>query len=177
MWDRPGPWIKPVSPALTGGFLTTEPPGKSLTSCYTDFQTIFFFSASSSPTFRVTWCFIFLSFSEFWIWICLSLCCSTAVLGFSIHWLLSQLLLIHGLSIFQKFGAVISIPSLPFFFFPFYCQEVFNVPCLTESWRLGFNAHRGTEENTLGPRNMNWNWDPHIKPELSKEWNISERID
>ena len=28
MWNRPGPGIKPVSPALTGGFFTTEPPGK-----------------------------------------------------------------------------------------------------------------------------------------------------
>ena len=30
MWDPPGPGIKPVSPALAGGFLTTVPPGKSL---------------------------------------------------------------------------------------------------------------------------------------------------
>ena len=28
-WDLPGPGIEPVSPALTVGFLTTEPPGKS----------------------------------------------------------------------------------------------------------------------------------------------------
>ena len=28
MWDLPGPGIKPVSPALVGGFLSTEPPGK-----------------------------------------------------------------------------------------------------------------------------------------------------
>ena len=28
MWDLPGPGVKPVSPALAGGFLTTEPPGK-----------------------------------------------------------------------------------------------------------------------------------------------------
>ena len=28
MWDLPGPGIEPVSPALTGGFSTTEPPGK-----------------------------------------------------------------------------------------------------------------------------------------------------
>ena len=27
-WDLPGPGIKPVSPALTGRFFTTEPPGK-----------------------------------------------------------------------------------------------------------------------------------------------------
>ena len=30
MWDPPGPGIKPVSPALAGGFLTTAPPGKFL---------------------------------------------------------------------------------------------------------------------------------------------------
>ena len=30
MWDLPGPGIKPVSPALTGGFLTITPAGKSL---------------------------------------------------------------------------------------------------------------------------------------------------
>ena len=28
MWDLPGPGIESVSPALTGGFFTTEPPGK-----------------------------------------------------------------------------------------------------------------------------------------------------
>ena len=28
-WDLPGPGLKPVSPALTGRFLTTAPPGKS----------------------------------------------------------------------------------------------------------------------------------------------------
>ena len=28
MWDLPGPGPEPVSPALAGGFLTTEPPGK-----------------------------------------------------------------------------------------------------------------------------------------------------
>jgi len=27
--DLPGPGIKPTSPALAGGFFTTEPPGKS----------------------------------------------------------------------------------------------------------------------------------------------------
>ena len=29
MWDLPGPGLKPVSPALAGGFLATVPPGKS----------------------------------------------------------------------------------------------------------------------------------------------------
>ena len=28
MWDLPGPGLEPVSPALAGGLLTTEPPGK-----------------------------------------------------------------------------------------------------------------------------------------------------
>ena len=29
-WDLPGSGIEPVSPALAGGFFTTEPPGKPL---------------------------------------------------------------------------------------------------------------------------------------------------
>ena len=29
MWDLPRPGIKPISPALAGGFLTIEPPRKS----------------------------------------------------------------------------------------------------------------------------------------------------
>ena len=29
MWDLLGPGIKPMPPALAGGFLTTAPPGKS----------------------------------------------------------------------------------------------------------------------------------------------------
>ena len=29
MWDLPRPRIKPMSPALTGGFFTIEPPGKT----------------------------------------------------------------------------------------------------------------------------------------------------
>ena len=28
MWDLPGPGLKPMSPALAGGFLTAAPPGK-----------------------------------------------------------------------------------------------------------------------------------------------------
>ena len=35
MWDLPRPGFEPVSPALAGGFLTTAPPGKSLTSLLT----------------------------------------------------------------------------------------------------------------------------------------------
>ena len=30
MWDLPGSGIEPVSPALAGGFFTTEPPGKPI---------------------------------------------------------------------------------------------------------------------------------------------------
>ena len=30
MWDLPGSGIEPMSPVLTGGFFTTEPPGKPL---------------------------------------------------------------------------------------------------------------------------------------------------
>ena len=29
MWDLPGSGLEPTCPALTGGFLTTAPPGKS----------------------------------------------------------------------------------------------------------------------------------------------------
>ena len=29
MWDLPSPGLKPVSPALAGGFLITAPPGKA----------------------------------------------------------------------------------------------------------------------------------------------------
>ena len=35
MWDLPGPGLKPVSPALAGGFLTTAQPGKPLPSLLT----------------------------------------------------------------------------------------------------------------------------------------------
>ena len=36
MWDLPRPGIEPVSPALKGGFSTTEPPEKSLSDIYTN---------------------------------------------------------------------------------------------------------------------------------------------
>ena len=32
MWDLLGPGLKPVSPVLAGGFLTTVPPGKPFAS-------------------------------------------------------------------------------------------------------------------------------------------------
>jgi len=31
MWNQPGPGIEHISPALAGGFVSTEPPGKSYT--------------------------------------------------------------------------------------------------------------------------------------------------
>ena len=34
MWDLPGPGIKPMFPALVGGFLTTAPPGESGNICF-----------------------------------------------------------------------------------------------------------------------------------------------
>ena len=34
MWDLPGPGLEPVSPALAGGFLTTEPPGSPAVGFY-----------------------------------------------------------------------------------------------------------------------------------------------
>ena len=36
MWSLPGPGIEPMSPALAGGFLTTGPPGKSLSPCWAE---------------------------------------------------------------------------------------------------------------------------------------------
>ena len=42
MWGLPGSGIKPVSPALAGGFFTTESPGKS--------YDIFFFNFQSALT-------------------------------------------------------------------------------------------------------------------------------
>ena len=43
MWDLPGPGLKPVSPALAGGFLTTAPPGKPETYIF-KVKTIYFFA-------------------------------------------------------------------------------------------------------------------------------------
>ena len=34
MWDPPRPGLKPMSPALAGGFSTTAPPGKPLCSLF-----------------------------------------------------------------------------------------------------------------------------------------------
>ena len=38
MWDLPRPGLDPMSPALAGGFLTTEPPGKPQTSSSDSFN-------------------------------------------------------------------------------------------------------------------------------------------
>ena len=35
MWDLPEPGIEPMSPALTGGLSTTEPPGKPQKNIFT----------------------------------------------------------------------------------------------------------------------------------------------
>jgi len=34
MWDLPRPGMEPMSPALAGGFFTTEPPGKPRSEFY-----------------------------------------------------------------------------------------------------------------------------------------------
>ena len=39
IWELAGPGIKPVSPALTGGFFTTEPPGKPFQSSFNNLFT------------------------------------------------------------------------------------------------------------------------------------------
>ena len=41
MWDLPEPGIKPVTPALAGKFVTTEPPGKSLPSLNSSILNLF----------------------------------------------------------------------------------------------------------------------------------------
>ena len=45
LWDLPGPRIEPLSPALAGGFLTTEPPGKSLYYCFQNQSSDGYFSS------------------------------------------------------------------------------------------------------------------------------------
>ena len=49
MWDLPRPGLKPVSPALAGGFLTTAPPGKS--------QELQFLKKEGKICTPKTWCF------------------------------------------------------------------------------------------------------------------------
>jgi len=38
--DLPDPGIKPVSPALAGGFFTIEPPGKPLSGIFSSIQSL-----------------------------------------------------------------------------------------------------------------------------------------
>ena len=51
MWDLPGPGLEPMSPALAGGFLTTEPPGNS--------QDIEFYQTLSTSIEMIIWFFFF----------------------------------------------------------------------------------------------------------------------
>ena len=53
MWDPPGPGLEPVSSALAGRFLTTVPPGKSLS-----IASLF----SVSMTLFLLWLFIYFVF-------------------------------------------------------------------------------------------------------------------
>ena len=53
MWTLPGPGIKPVSPALADGFLTSGPPGKPITSV------VFFFPPQNMCFLQYeTWSFL-----------------------------------------------------------------------------------------------------------------------
>ena len=66
MWDLPGPGLEPVSPALAGGFLTTEPPGKPyLFICYLTMWVSFFVMFGSFAYFFYWVVYIFLAFSLF----------------------------------------------------------------------------------------------------------------
>ena len=40
MWDLPGPGLEPMSPAPAGGFLTTVPPGKSVSCNFNHYLTV-----------------------------------------------------------------------------------------------------------------------------------------
>ena len=44
MWDLPGPGLEPMCPALAGGFLTTEPPGKPAAELFVTLHAEFFSS-------------------------------------------------------------------------------------------------------------------------------------
>ena len=53
MWDLPGSGLKPVSPPLAGGFLTTVSPGKSRTFKYIfSSQLVETFTGTPLPTIR-----------------------------------------------------------------------------------------------------------------------------
>ena len=53
MWDLPGPGLKPVSPALAGGFLITAPPGKPLKLCF--FKEAFHHSTVRNKDYQKVW--------------------------------------------------------------------------------------------------------------------------
>ena len=55
MWDLPGPGLEPMSPALAGRFLTTEPPGKPFS----------FISKILFDHWKKGWSFPFVSFGMF----------------------------------------------------------------------------------------------------------------
>ena len=59
LWNPPGPGIEPMLPALAGGFLHTEPPGKSI---YSIFNT-----SSILPEFSYIHIFVFYSIGLFFI--------------------------------------------------------------------------------------------------------------
>ena len=54
MWDLPGPGLKPVSPALAGGFLATVPPGKSLSVFHFEYLA-FLLLPDFLPQITITW--------------------------------------------------------------------------------------------------------------------------
>ena len=72
MWDLPGPGIEPMSPALAGRFLTTEPPGKSLCFCLYLLASPAVFALYGSC--RVIWyinickCYMFTVSCDFYHW-------------------------------------------------------------------------------------------------------------
>ena len=56
MWDLPRPGLKPVSPALAGGFLTTVPPGKpSKGSLNRDCSELYLFLQEAFPDVLSDW--------------------------------------------------------------------------------------------------------------------------
>ena len=65
MWDLPGPQLEPVSPALAGGFLTTAPPGKSLSfiflTCFSpcSFLTFLLVSLPAFPSASISLCLFY----------------------------------------------------------------------------------------------------------------------
>ena len=56
MWDLPGPGLEPMFPALSGGFLTTAPPGKPHNLLF--FKKLFIYLFLAALGFRCcTWAF------------------------------------------------------------------------------------------------------------------------